>query len=64
MSMSERVYTALSAEQAGIILAALSCWGDEESDSLSERVADCLDVVLGRGCGPLPGGSAEGDQSE
>lgn len=46
MSMSERVYTVLSAEQAGMILAALSCWGDEESDSLCERVADCLDVVL------------------
>lgn len=47
MSMSERrTYEALSPEQAGLILAALSCWGDEESDSLCERVADCLDVVL------------------
>lgn len=46
MNTSERVYTALSAEQAGMILAALSCWQDEESDSLCERVADCLDVVL------------------
>lgn len=47
MSMSERrTYQVLSPEQAGLILAALSCWGDTESDSLCERVADCLDVVL------------------